>query len=354
MARKNRRKYPCDQMNEHLSIRLDAPRSGGSAPRRSTRADGRRMLKPGGPVYVAGHLGLVGSAIVRALTDRGAGEIVVRAREELDLLDQRAVRKFIAAEQPQTIFLAAGRVGGIQANATHQAEFLYENLVIATNVIQAAADAGVDKLLFLGSSCIYPKLAPQPIPESALLSGPLEPTNEGYALAKIAGLKLCEYFNLQHGKRFISAMPTNLYGPGDNFHPTHSHVIPGMMRRFHEAKASRADHVVVWGTGTALREFLHVDDLADALLMLAEKYEEAQTINVGSGEEVSIATLASTMKEVVGFEGRIVFDSSKPDGTPRKMLDSSRIRALGWAPSHTLAEGLRSSYEWARSSGALT
>jgi GDP-L-fucose synthase len=312
------------------------------------------MLSLDAPVFVAGHRGLVGSAIVRALMDRGVSRIVTRTREELDLLDQRAVRRFFATEQPHTVFVAAGRVGGIEANAAHQTEFLYENLVIATNVIHAAADSGVQKLLFLGSSCIYPRLAPQPIPESALLTGPLEPTNEGYALAKIAGLKLCEYFNAQHGLRFIAAMPTNLYGPGDNFHPTDSHVIPGMMRRFHEAKLARADRVVVWGTGNAQREFLHVDDLANALLMLVEKYDEAQAINVGSGEEVTIAELAAMMKDTVGFEGSIELDVSKPDGTPRKALDSSRIRALGWAPSHTLREGLRTTYAWARDAKALT
>lgn len=320
---------------------------------RSTRAGGGKKLTLGSRIFVAGHRGMVGSAIVRALRARGFYNILTRSRAELDLLDQSAVRRFFAGEAPQFVFHAAGRVGGIHANVTYQAEFLYENLVVEANVIHASFDSGVEKLLFLGSSCIYPKLAPQPIQESALLTGTLEPTNEGYALAKIAGLKLCEYYNAQYGRCFISAMPTNLYGPGDKFHPTHSHVIPGLLRRFHEAKVAGASDVVVWGTGKARREFLHVDDLAGALLMLMEKYDDRQTINVGSGEEVTIAALAAAMKDVVGFKGRIVFDASKPDGTPRKALDSSRIRALGWAPSHTLIEGLRSTYEWAKQTNAF-
>lgn len=302
-------------------------------------------------IYIAGHRGLVGSAIVRALEARGYTNLVLRTRQELDLLDQAAVHRFFAEERPQHVFLAAARVGGIVANSTQQADFLYENLVIATNVIHAAYLSGTEKLLFLGSSCIYPKFAPQPIPESSLLTSPLEATNEGYAIAKIAGLKLCEYYMRQHGRRFISAMPTNLYGPNDNFHPDHSHVIPGMMRRFHEATRDGASQVAVWGTGTPLREFLHCDDLADALLVLMDRYEEPQTINVGSGEEVSIGDLARTMAEVTGYRGEVTFDASKPDGTPRKALDSTRMHALGWKPKHTLREGLADTYRWAKANG---
>ncbi|MGZ5444411.1 MAG: GDP-L-fucose synthase family protein [Thermoanaerobaculia bacterium] len=297
-------------------------------------------------IFVAGHRGLVGSAIVRKLQSEGYTDIVTRTRRELDLLDQRAVREFFHTVSPDYVFLAAARVGGIHANATHQAEFLYENLVIATNVIHAAAESGAAKLLFLGSSCIYPKHAPQPIREEYLLTGPLEPTNEGYAIAKIAGLKLCEYYRRQHGKHFMSAMPTNLYGPNDNFDPLGSHVIPGMMGRFHEAKAAGSDEVMVWGTGTPRREFLHVDDLADALYLLMMRYGEPEPINVGTGEDLSIRELAETMASVTGFEGRIVFDTSKPDGTPRKLLDVRRIRQLDWAPKHSLRTGLVSTYAW--------
>ena len=298
-------------------------------------------------IFVAGHRGLVGSAIVRKLRANGYANLITRPREQLDLLDQAAVHRFFRDEKIEYAFIAAARVGGILANATHQAEFLYENLVIATNTIHAAFEAGTEKLLFLGSSCIYPRLAPQPMREDVLLTGALEPTNEGYALAKIAGLKLCEYYQRQFGRRFISAMPTNLYGPGDNFHETQSHVIPGMMRRFHEAKVSRASEVVVWGSGTPRREFLHVDDLAEALWLLMERYEDSATINVGSGEEVTIRQLAETMADVVGFAGKVVFDSTKPDGVPRKLLDTSRISALGWRPTHSLHDGLRQTYEWA-------
>ena len=296
-------------------------------------------------IYVAGHRGLVGSAIVRQLVAQGHSAIVTRTREELDLLDQRAVHAFFREQRIDFVFMAAGRVGGIYANSTAQADFLYENVVIAANVIHAAAEHSVEKLLFLGSSCIYPRLAPQPIPEDALLTGPLEPTNEGYALAKIVGLKLCEYFQAQYGKRFISAMPTSLYGPGDNFHPLRSHVIPGMLRRMHEAKQSGKAKVEIWGTGTPRREFLFVDDLADALYMLMERYEEPATINVGSGQEYSIAGLAAIVKEVVGYEGEVVFDATKPDGMPRKRIDSGRINALGWEASTSLREGLRRTYD---------
>jgi len=301
-------------------------------------------------IFIAGHRGLVGGALLRCMRDDGFDPIV-RGREELDLLDQAATHRFFRNERIEYAFIAAGLVGGVQANNTHQADFLYENIAIAANTIHAAHEANTEKLLFLGSSCIYPRLAPQPIPEAALLTGPLEPTNEGYAVAKIAGLKLCEMFARQYGRRYISAMPTNLYGPGDNFHPDHSHVIPGMMRRFHEAKLANAREVRIWGTGKPLREFMHVDDLADALLMLMERYEGVDTINVGSGEEVPIRDLAATMRDVTGFQGEIAFDTTKPDGTPRKLLDSSRIRALGWKPKHSLREGLADTYRWAVDTG---
>ncbi|HVT02772.1 MAG TPA: GDP-L-fucose synthase [Thermoanaerobaculia bacterium] len=334
-------------------------------------------------IYVAGHRGMVGSAVVRKLRTEGFDNLLLRTRAELDLLDQRSVDQFFKNEKPEFVFMPAGRVGGIYANSTHQAEFLYENLMLAANVIHAAYRNDVKKLLYLGSSCIYPKDAPQPIKEEYLLTGPLEETNEGYALAKIVGLKLCEKYNekdisdfgfrisdlkesepgapstppLLNSKfeirnpklpsRFISAMPTNIYGPGDNYDPLHSHVIPGMMRRFHEAKTRGASRVEVWGTGKAKREFLHVDDLADALILLMKNYEEPGTINVGVGEDLTIAELALLIKEVVGFEGEIVFDETKPDGTPRKLLDVARIHALGWKASIPLREGLQKTHEGA-------
>jgi GDP-L-fucose synthase len=310
-------------------------------------------LKSSSRIFVAGHRGLVGSAIVRHLSGAGYDNLVTRSRSELDLIDQGAVNAFFKAERIEYVFLAAATVGGILANSSRQADFLYENLMIAANVIHAASANGVEKLLFLGSSCIYPKHAPQPMKEEHLLTGPLEPTNEGYAIAKIAGLKLCEKYNQQYGRRFISAMPTNLYGPNDNFHPEGSHVIPGMMRRFHEAKSRGDEAVTIWGSGTPRREFLHVDDLASALVTLMLKYEEPQTINVGSGEEVTIRELAELMKEVVGFEGGIELDTSKPDGTPRKLLDSSRLMSLGWKPEVRLQEGLAATYAWAVGEGAL-
>jgi GDP-L-fucose synthase len=298
-------------------------------------------------VFVAGAQGLVGSAVVRKLKSAGYQKLLTPAHSELDLTDQAEVRRFFKAEHPELVFLTAGKVGGIQANATHQADFLYENLIIAANVIRAAADFGTEKLLYLGSSCIYPREAPQPMRESALLSGLLEKTNEGYAIAKIAGVKLCEMFRRQYGKRFISAIPTNLYGPFDNFHPTDSHVIPGMMRRFHEAKISGAREAVVWGSGRPRREFLHVDDLAEALYALMEKYEGTETINVGTGEDITIAELAAMMKSATDLRATVVFDPSKPDGAPRKLLDVSRIRELGWKPGIPLANGLVDTYRWA-------
>jgi GDP-L-fucose synthase len=303
---------------------------------------------------VAGHNGLVGSAIVRALRRYGYTNLVLRTRSELDLLNQAAVDDFFAQEQVDFVFLCAARVGGILDNARYQADFLYENLMISANVIHAAARFEVKKLLYLGSSCIYPKLAPQPISEDALLSGPLEPTNEGYAIAKIAGLKLCEKYNRQYGKCFVSVMPTNMYGPNDNFHPEGSHVIPGMMRRFHEARSQGAPYVTVWGTGEPKREFLYVDDFAEASLMVMECYDNPGTLNVGTGEDVSIRDLAYLMREVVGYQGEIRFDTSKPDGTPRKVLDVSRVRALGWEPQVSLRDGLEMAYRWALNNGSFS
>ena len=304
-------------------------------------------------IFVAGHRGLVGSAMVRALRRYGFSNLVLQGHDELDLLDQQAVHSFFKVEEVEYVFLAAAKVGGILYNATHQADFLYENLMIAANVIHAAAENGVKKLMYLGSSCIYPKLAPQPIPEEALLSGPLEPSNEGYAIAKIAGLKLCEKYHRQYGKSFISVMPTNMYGPNDNFHPDHSHVIPGMLRRFHEAKVRGAPSVTVWGTGTPKREFLYVDDFAEAALTVMENYNGPETINIGTGEDVTIRELAEKIRDVVGYQGEICFDPSKPDGTPRKVLDVSKLKALGWEPRVSLDHGLEHAYRWAVESGVL-
>lgn len=308
----------------------------------------RSRIEKDSRVFVAGHRGLVGAAMIRKLSREGHRNVITRTRQELDLRDQRAVTGFFDAEKPEYVFLVAGLVGGIQANATHQADFLYDNLMIGANVIHAAATSGTEKLLYVGSSCIYPRLAPQPIKESDLLTSPLEPTNEGYALAKIVGLKLCEMYQRQYGKRFISAQPTNLYGPGDNFHPSDSHVIPGMMRRFHEAKLRGDDSVTVWGSGMPRREFLHVDDLADAMYLLMRDYEEPHAINVGAGTDVTIAELAELIRAAVGFEGSIVYDRSKPDGTPRKWLDVSRLTNFGWRPRRELRSGLAETYEWAK------
>ena len=297
-------------------------------------------------IFVAGHRGLVGSAIVRRLEKIGCRSLLVRSRSELDLREQAAVDNFFREHRPEFVFLAAAKVGGILANATRPAEFLHDNLAIQTNVIQAAWEHGAKKLLFLGSSCIYPKLAPQPIKEEYLLTGPLEPTNEAYAIAKIAGLKLAAAYHAQYGFSAISLMPTNLYGPGDNFDLQTSHVLPAMIRRFHEAKISGAPSVTLWGTGTPRREFLHVDDLADAACFLMENYNSPDLLNVGVGEDLTIADLAALVARVVGYSGRVLFDASRPDGTPRKLLDVSRIHALGWHARIPLDHGIASTYEW--------
>jgi GDP-L-fucose synthase len=297
-------------------------------------------------VYVAGHRGMVGSAIVRALEAAGFTDIVTRTSAELDLRSQADVRAFFAAEKPAYVFLAAARVGGILANDSYPADFIYDNLVIETNIIEAAHRQQVKKLLFLGSTCIYPKLAPQPLKEEYLLTGPLEPTNEWYAVAKIAGIKLCQAYRRQHGSDFISAMPTNLYGPGDNYDLEKSHVIPAMLRKMHEAKQRGDAQVTLWGTGTPLREFLHVDDLAAALLFLMEHYSGESHVNVGVGHDLTIRALAETVQDVVGFDGELVFDASKPDGTPRKLVDTSLINGMGWQPKIALRDGLAAAYDW--------
>lgn len=297
-------------------------------------------------VFVAGHRGMVGSAIVRRLQQAGFENILTRTRQELDLMDRAAVRGFFEAERPNYVVDAAARVGGIAANFEKPVEFLIENLTIQNNVIQAAADFGVTKLLFLGSSCIYPKLAPQPLTEDALLTGPLEPTNDAYAIAKIAGIKLCQAYAREYGKNFISGMPTNLYGPNDNFDLHTSHVLPALIRKVHEAKECGAKEVSVWGSGTPRREFLHVDDLADACFFLLENYSSPEIVNIGCGEDVSIKELAETVCEVLGFQGSLVFDASKPDGTPRKLMNVRRLLALGWKPRIGLKEGIRDAFDW--------
>jgi GDP-L-fucose synthase len=297
-------------------------------------------------VFVAGHRGMVGSALVRRLKTQGFANVVTRERAELDLSDESAVAKFFAAEKPNFVILAAAKVGGIKANNDFPVEFLLANLRIQNNVIRAAYEAGVGKLLFLGSSCIYPKLAPQPIPETALLSGPLEPTNEAYAIAKIAGIKLCQAYSREYGANFISAMPTNLYGPNDNFDLETSHVLAALIRKAHEAKNRNARELIVWGSGMPRREFLHVDDLASACLLLLDKYDSPEIINVGCGEDISIRELAELICDVVGFTGELAWDTTKPDGTPRKLLDVTRVRALGWQPETSLREGIARTYEW--------
>lgn len=303
-------------------------------------------MNPGDRIFVAGHRGLVGAALVRHLESKGFRQLIVRDRAQLDLTSQSAVEAFFAEARPEYVFLAAARVGGIHANNTYPAEFLTDNLRIQTNVIDAAYRTGAKKLLFLGSSCIYPKLAPQPLSEDCLLTGPLESTNEWYAIAKIAGIKMCQAYRRQYGFNAISVMPTNLYGPGDNFNLENSHVLPALIRRFHEAGQQSAPEVVVWGTGTARREFLHVDDLADACMFLMQNYESDQLVNVGWGEDVTIRELAEMIAQAVGFKGRLGFDPSKPDGTPRKLLDTSRLKALGWSPRIALQGGLLSTYRW--------
>jgi GDP-L-fucose synthase len=297
-------------------------------------------------IYIAGHRGLVGSAIVRRLRAKGYGNLVTRTSRELDLREQMAVREFFERERPEYVFLAAAKVGGILANDRHPADFLYQNLMIEANVIESARLCGVKKLLFLGSTCIYPRMAPQPLKEHYLLTGPLESTNEWYAVAKIAGIKLCQACQRQYGARFISAMPTNLYGPEDNFDLDSSHVLPALIRKFHEARINRAPSVTVWGTGKPLREFLHVDDCAAACLFLMQHYDSEEIVNIGVGADLSIAELAELIKKIVGFEGGIVYDSGKPDGTPRKLVDVSRINGLGWRAGIPLEAGIRMTYEW--------
>jgi GDP-L-fucose synthase len=297
-------------------------------------------------IYVAGHRGLVGAAVVRALESQGHRKLLLRTHKELDLTEQAAVRQFFERERPQAVVMAAARVGGIQANNTRPAEFIRDNLLIQDNVIDAAHRAGVAKFVFLGSSCIYPKLAPQPIKEDYLLTGPLESTNEWYAVAKIAGLKMCQAYRRQYGFNAISLMPTNLYGPGDNFDLQSSHVLPALIRRFHEAKSRGEAIMSIWGTGTPRREFLHVDDLADAVVYLLKTYDAEPIVNIGWGEDVTIKELAEMVAAVSGFQGRLVFDSSKPDGTPRKLLDTSRLTSLGWQPKITLRAGIEQTYAW--------
>jgi GDP-L-fucose synthase len=296
-------------------------------------------------IWVAGHRGMVGSAVAKRLSDEGY-EVLSANRRDVDLLDMGAVQRWLQRNRPDGVIMAAARVGGILANDTRPAEFLYENLAIGTNVIHAAHAADVDRLVFLGSSCIYPKFAPQPIREDSLLTGPLEPTNEWYAIAKIASLKMCQAYRKQYGRRYVSIMPCNLYGPNDNFDLTSSHVLPALMRKFHEAKAGGRGEAVVWGSGRPLREFLHVDDLARATILCLETYDGFEPLNCGAGFDVSIADLAGIVAGAVGFAGRLTFDPSKPDGTPRKLMDSSRIAELGWRPQITLEDGVKSTYEW--------
>lgn len=310
------------------------------------------MLKPDSKIFVAGHLGLVGSAIVRRLKADGASNLLLRAREQLDLTNQADVEEFFAGERPDYVFLAAAKVGGILANDSYPAEFLRDNLAIQTNVIHSAWRHGVHKLCFLGSSCIYPKLAPQPLKEEYLLTGPLEPTNEWYAIAKIAGIKMCQAYRRQYGFDAISLMPTNLYGPGDNFHPLNSHVLPALIRRIHEAKQRGDLEVMIWGTGAPRREFLHVDDLADAAVFLMRNYSGEEFVNVGVGQDLSIVELAQLVADIIGFRGSIVTDPSKPDGTFRKLLDVSRLQQMGWQHTTSLEAGIASTYRWFVANGA--
>ncbi len=303
------------------------------------------MMEKEAKIYVAGHRGMVGSAIVRVLQKAGYKNIIMRTSKELDLRRQDAVEKFFAADRPDYVFLAAAKVGGIMANSKYPADFMYDNMVLEMNVIRSAYQNNVKKLLFLGSSCIYPCLAPQPMPESCLLTSALEQTNEAYALAKISGLKYCEYLNRQCGTDYISVMPTNLYGPNDNYHPENSHVLPALIRRFHEAKVSGAETVTIWGTGKPYREFLYVDDLADACVFLMNNYSGNETVNIGTGKEVTIKELALLIKDIIGFKGSLVFDETKPDGTPRKLLDVSKLNGLGWRYTTELANGIAKTYD---------
>jgi GDP-L-fucose synthase len=304
------------------------------------------QVSPSMRIFVAGHQGLVGSAVLRLLQAQGWTNIITRRRAELDLLDQAAVRAFFTAEKPEIVVMAAARVGGIHANSSYPARFIRENLVLQDNVIHSAYESGVSKLLFLGSSCIYPKLAPQPIKEDALLTGALEPTNEWYAVAKIAGLKMCQAYRREYGFNAISLMPTNLYGPGDNFDPENSHVLPALMRRFHEAKLRCDKSVTIWGSGSPRREFLHVDDLASAVLFALQSYDEEPIVNVGCGEEVTIRELAELIMSVIGYSGELVCDRTKPDGTPRKLLDIQKLTEIGWKPRISLKDGITETYRW--------
>jgi GDP-L-fucose synthase len=313
--------------------------------KKGERDDKGNSMNKTDKIYIAGHRGMVGGAIKGALEKRGYTNIITRTSAELDLRKQQAVDNFFAAEKPDYVFLAAAKVGGILANNTYRAEFLYDNLMIETNIIHASHQHGVKKLQFLGSSCIYPKMAPQPLKEEYLLTGTLEATNEPYAIAKIAGIKLCEAYRDQYGANFISVMPTNLYGRGDNYHPENSHVLPALIRRFHEAKRDDQAEVVVWGTGTPRREFLFADDLAEACLFLMENYHDKELVNIGTGEDIAIGELAQLVKEVVGYQGRISFDTSKPDGTPRKLMDVSKLHSLGWQHTTGLREGVKAAYE---------
>lgn len=297
-------------------------------------------------VFVAGHRGMAGSAIVRRLAEEDPQTVLTVPRSEVDLCDRPAVSRWLADNKPDIVYVAAAKVGGILANDTYPADFLFDNLEIELNVIRGAFEAGVERLVFLGSSCIYPKLAPQPLKEDSLLTGPLEPTNEWYAIAKIAGIKMCQALNRQHGTRYISVMPTNLYGPGDNFDLQTSHVIPALMRKAHEAKMANAPHMEVWGSGTPKREFMHIDDCADAIVFASKHYDGYEHINIGVGHDVTIRELVETVKDVVGYHGELVFDRSKPDGTPRKLMDTSRLAGLGWSPTIDLKQGLSSTYEW--------
>src|SRR5436853_5595274 len=316
--------------------------------RKKENANPGMLIQKSDKIFVAGHRGMVGSALTRALEAGGFANVIKRDRSELDLGDAAAVTKFFVKEKPEIVIFAAAKVGGIKANNDFPVEFLLDNLRIQNNVIRWAHEAGVRKLLFLGSSCIYPKFAPQPIPETALLTGPLEPTNEAYAIAKIAGIKLCQAYAREYGATFISVMPTNLYGPNDSFDLETSHVLPALLRKAHDAKTRNQNELIVWGTGKPRREFLHVDDLASACLLLLEKYDSPEIINIGCGEDITIRELAELICDVVGFNGELAWDTSKPDGTPRKLLDVTKLRELGWKPAITLRKGIAQTYDWFR------